>query len=234
MPSSFLSRLFLFHGFVALVAVLTYTGVFQFPQAWFYEQGPIEISSVCVLLLASMMTFLNNFLEKPKRLALGWLLFAIAMRELDMDKTFTSQSVFKSKFYASGTAQPHEIVIGILMILGVLWVFWHTFKYTFDFARKLRRLDAVSLIVASAIGYIALGRFIDTMPRVAPWVRDHVMTGGMLNMVLEESFEHLGYALFLFAAVYCYKLQTQEAIRDAAKRPAAIAVKTKTKKKTRR
>lgn len=231
--SSFFVRLGAFNGLVLLVCVLMYAGVLNFPLVWFYEQGPIEISSVSVLLLGSIMMFLHPFAATRAKYTFGWLLAIMGLRELDMDQVLTADSVFKIKFYASA-APMHEKVLGVLMIIGTVWVIWRALSYLPTLFRGIVKGDHISWLVGFGIGYVVMGRFLDTMHRVAPWVADHLLIENETNIKLEEGFEHLGYAMMLFAIIYSYRTMTQEALRQA-KAPAPVkvkAAKVKPKKKT--
>lgn len=227
--SSFFMRLGAFNALVLLVCVLMYTHVLNFPLQWFFEQGPIEISSVSILLLAGVMMFLHPFAATRVKQALGWLLSLMGLRELDMDQVLTSDSVFKIKFYASA-APVYEKVIGVLMIIGTCWILWQCIKMLPALFKNIWKGDHLSWLVGFSIGYVIIGRFLDTMSRIAPWVADHWLTDIEANIRLEEGFEHLGYTMMLFTVIYSYRVMTEAALQKA-KAPAKMAVKVQPKKK---
>ena len=88
----------------------------------YQENGPVEVASVAVWILAALtMVWLSPRQALGERWHVTALFLLFAAREMDFDKRFLSQGVFKARLY-SGDSPITEKIIGLCVIAVVLTI----------------------------------------------------------------------------------------------------------------
>lgn len=131
------------------------------------ENGPVELLSA-LLHFACFGLFLVEgrlaFFKRHYYLVLLPLLFGL--RELDFHKRFTTMDLFKSRFYMSPAVPFQEKMIGVVVLLGILFlVFMLCKNHIVRWGAGLRARDTVAWGVLLTIALMGGSKTLDGLQR---------------------------------------------------------------------
>ena len=130
-----------------------------------------------------------------------------AMRELDMHKTFTTDSVLKLRYWTGDAAPVLEKTIAAIVLAVFLYAMISAIiKYQRAFFAEMRQYSPIAVAVVSALGYIFVskiffdgftrkfGDFVDVAPPATFWilVAEEVMELTAASLVAYASFYQFG------------------------------------------
>lgn len=167
------------------------------------EGGPIEsASAIGYLVLAIALLFLTEqgFIRRHWHLLV--LLCAMASREMDFDKRFTTLGVLKSRFYIGDSVPWDERLLGGGVVLFVLYALWRLVVPNLRTVWLTRwRWDYPVWTVLFAGGFVVFTKAIDGIGRkLAPLGIELSTDVDRLFAVIEEVLE-LGIPLLLGVGV---------------------------------
>ena len=139
------------------------------------------------------------FLKKRYNLwAYFSLLMALAcMRELDLHKEWTTDSILKSNFYESPNAPLIEKIIGGAVILLLLFLAFQLIKRVPYWIESLWQFKATAWAVLFGLGSLTVAKCMDSMARWFPFLADFKTENGAFLGVMEEGLEMAGALFFL-------------------------------------
>lgn len=173
---------------------------------WLHEGGVIETLSpmgyvVCILIMIA----LGGTKFALRYLNLIVLLLFLCARELDFDKRFTTDGIFKTSFYVSPDVPLLEKVaaVAVILILG-----WAVVKFALEHfdsvAQALLRLHPAALSGALALACMVASKTFDGIARkLAPWGVEISQYLSFFLTDIEEVLE-LGIPLFFIIAAIAY------------------------------
>jgi hypothetical protein len=183
-------------------------------EAHFIENVAIFSTSLCVL-LGLWATLKKN----PNWAFFSLWLTILSVREMDLHKSFTSDSFLKMSFYLSTEIPIGEKFFGIVFIAFIIFMAILTIRVV-----NYRRLSWLSdkyanltLIALSGIFMIVTGKFIDSSPRIFPaLVRLFADNPSKLGFI-EEGLETTGTLFFLLFIICVLRSQADHAVPEKVK-----------------
>lgn len=177
------------------------------------EGEPIERMGDIFLALATLFGLYMIFVKKEFtwRFYPVFMFFAL-LRELGFHNSYTTMSVFKSRFYVSPDVPFYEKIIGAAVVFILLYSVFRISKYFIPTVIKAFKGETYALLVYTAMGMSGLAKFLDGFFRKFPSFRVHAETIGGYMVYAEESLETISYLLFLLApmAYLRYKKRQQK------------------------
>lgn len=177
------------------------------------ESGSIETASA-IFYLVAIVLFVILFGVKVTRN--NWYMpaamLALALRELDAHKAFTTMSVFKSRFYLSSDVPMFEKLIGLTVIgLLVYMAYLLISRHLADFIVRLRRFDPTAIAVFLAFACAGVAKTLDGIGRkLADFNITVTQEYRDIFLVFEETLE-FGIGIFFIYALFTYAKLSREA-----------------------
>jgi hypothetical protein len=131
------------------------------------EGGIIEtLSALSYFLIAGYLIHKGGLAFVRSRGYFVLLVLLFGMRELDMDKQFTTMGIFKSRLYLNPDMPLWEKALGGFVILILLWVAYKLVRnHGASFLRGLRNGSAESIGAGIALGLVVVSKTLDGLPR---------------------------------------------------------------------
>lgn len=166
------------------------------------EGGLIEtLSALGYFLIAGYLVHKGGLSFLKTRVYFFLLVILFGMRELDMDKQFTTMGIFKSRMYLNPEMPLWDKALGAAVISLLLWVLYKLVRvHGLAFVRGIRDGSAESIGAGIAVSLIAISKTLDGMPRKLESIG--FASGQMLTYqfgVLEEILE-FGIPVFILLA----------------------------------
>ncbi|MBU2956492.1 hypothetical protein Q4511_12300 [Paracoccus sp. 1_MG-2023] len=160
------STIFAISSAITLLVLLAGLVVTNDTHALFAEGGPIEGMSAIFLGTSALWVSVDIVLQRRWR---SWhiavLLWAATMRELDMDKAYTTEGILQLRLY-SGDAPILEKLIGGAIVGLLTWAGLRLLARNMPrFIRRLRRLRAQEWLLVLGLALIFLAKTIDGLGR---------------------------------------------------------------------
>ena len=170
------------------------------------EGGIIEIASVAGYFITAAWLFYRGGLEFALKHSYFVILIVLfGLREMDLDKAFTTMGIFKSRFYTSPEVPIWEKAVGGVFILLLLWILYSLVRrHLLQLLRGLRKLSVVSIGAVLTIGLLVFAKGIDGLPRKLESIgveRTEAITYRF--GVIEEVFE-LGIPILIFLTFHAW------------------------------
>lgn len=181
--------------FMLAFAIAVLGGWLILPQASFTEGAWIEVSTATILLTSALL--IAVWRPYPQTWLWPACLLTMGLRELDLHKAFTSSSIFKSRFYL-GDAPTHEKLAGLVVIGLLIYLLYCCAKRVPDILHQLRQGSLIVWLAVNALLLMGLGRAIDSMSRILPWLHQRLPAHAQ-TMHAEEVLE-LGGSIVMLAA----------------------------------
>ena len=170
------------------------------------ENGGIERLGAALFVLAGIIGILNvNRADKTLWKVFAFFMFTAAAREMDLHKSFTSDSIFKIKFYTSD-APVGEKLGGAIFIILLFLSLAALIRILFKRWRQIRYSNTPVVMTLAGLGFLACGKFLDGMARYVPALAGFKFEHDALFRVAEETIETAGALLFVMAALNVYTL----------------------------
>jgi hypothetical protein len=133
------------------------------------EDGPVESLSAAAWFLGAAGLVLALVKTRWRDAASAAFILVLAgLRELDMQKRFTTMSITKTKFYLSPAVPLGEKVVVVLVLAAIAAVVirfgWRNFPAWW---RGIRAGHAPSLAVLAALATLAVSKVLDRLPQVS-------------------------------------------------------------------
>ena len=166
------------------------------------EGGTIEWLTAFIFGLVGVLA-LSIFYIKRNSL---WLYFFLAMafacmREMDLHKAWTTDSILKSNFYTDGTVPFVEKIIGGTVIFILLFTAFNLSKYIPYWVKSILHIKAKAWIIGFGLIFITIAKLIDSMARWLPILADFKADNSAFLGFTEENLEMAGAFLFLLVCL---------------------------------
>lgn len=174
------------------------------------EGGVIEIPTAMLFGMTALAALWISMREKPHGQAGIWQMFAFFMaaacfRELDLHKTFTTDSIFKSKFYVRRDVPVAEKIIGFTVICGLVYAAIRLLLLVKLWIKGVWNMRPVPMGVFFALGLLVVAKSLDAMARLFPFLAEfHAQNRPFLGLI-EESFELAASGIFFGICVVWIK-----------------------------
>lgn len=197
--------------FGVFIAFLWYAHTYLSPSQWIAisaENQLIEDGTAVAFVIAALLAFVV-FIKK--RVAI-WIYFSAlmvlaAMREMDLHKAWTSDSILKSNFYLDEGAGLIERICGVLVILLLLFLAYQMIRRVPAWVAAVWNFQASAWAIGIGLGSLAVAKSMDSMARWFPFMADFKINNGPFLGLMEESLEMVGATFFILVAVMAIKRQ---------------------------
>jgi hypothetical protein len=159
------------------------------------EYGLIENLTAFCFAISAALALIVYVKNKSMVWAVSSYVMCLAfMREMDLHKAWTTDSILKSRFYLREDVPFFEKAIGILVIVSIVFCVVYLLRQIPHLLKNLKdkKISAYALILSG--GLIVTSKFFDSMARVIPPLEDFKDQNALIFKALEEGFE-------LFAAI---------------------------------
>ena len=188
-----------------LSGFLGYVYMYMDEQSWTVlssEENFPEMGAVFLFCLTAFLALVVFFAERMK----SWLYFSIlmvlaAMRELDLHKEWTTDSILKSNFYKSMDTPVIEKIIGGAVILLLLYMAFYFAKRLPKWIGDLWHLREQAWAIGLALGCLTVAKLMDSMSRWLPFLADFHAENRAFLGVMEESLEMTGSLFFVLVCL---------------------------------
>jgi hypothetical protein len=162
------------------------------------EYGLIENLTAISFAMASGLALII-FIRQQKSIwaCFSFLMCMACMRELDLHKYWTTDSILKSRFYLSVDTPFIEKIIGATVILSLILCGIYLLRHIPAFIINIREKQKTALAFLCACGLIVTSKFFDAMSRILPALKPFHKTHASFFKGTEESFELIAAVLFL-------------------------------------
>lgn len=170
------------------------------------EGGPIEnASALGYLITAAFLAVFGGRGFLRSHFPVVVVLLAMAARELDFDKRFTTLGILKSRFYFDPSVPWGERLVGLLVVGLILYCVWRVFRTGLAVWRDPENNGRYAVLVTLfAAGFVVFTKSIDGIGRkLAPLGIEVSGYTEHVSAVLEETLE-LGIPALLGVAAICY------------------------------
>ena len=199
---------------VALIFGLGYLLIYFSPEEWnnlAFEGGAIETTTEITFALVALLAFVLLFKMRDKI----WLYFAIlmvaaSMREMDLHKAWTTDSIFKSRFYSGDAAPFYEKMFGLLVILALVFCLIQFIRHIPAWISNVMKFQPIALSVLMGLGTLGLGKTLDSMARILPFLADFHAQNRALLRLFEESLEMTSSFFFLLTCLLALFFKTKQ------------------------
>lgn len=163
-----------------------------------FEGGFIEVATAVMFALTAFFALLIYW-QKRHRLWLyfGLLMTLACMREMELHRAWTSDSILKSNFYLNADSIRLEVIAGLAVIILLLFLTYQMIRRVPQWLAALWRFKVEAWALGFALGFLTLAKTLDSMKRWFPSLTDFKDDNRAFLDVVEESFE-LTAVLFLF------------------------------------
>lgn len=165
------------------------------------EGGFVETATAFLFGMAGLLGFAFWIKGRKKSdFIFASLMILAAMRELDLHREWTTDSILKSRFYISPETPLFEKIIGGVVILFLIYAVFFLVKQLPSWIKKLWGFHPQSWAILLGLGMLVSGKIIDSMARILPFLSEfHADNRDFLGLA-EESFELTGALFFL---IFC-------------------------------
>lgn len=170
------------------------------------EGGIIETASAAGYFITAAWLFYRGGLQFVLKYSYFVILIVLfGLREMDLDKAFTTMGIFKSRFYISPEVPLWEKAVGGFFILLLLWILYALVsKHLMQLLRGLRKLSVESVGAVLTIGLLVFAKGIDGLPRKLGSIGiESSETMTYRFGVIEEVFE-LGIPILIFLTFHAW------------------------------
>lgn len=193
-------------GFVTIFLLSSYIFISAETLGTLSEEGKwIENVSVVVLLQTFVLALYTGYKTKTRGwYLLGYLALAAAFRELGMHKSFTSDSILKSRFYLTPEFPLWEKILGIVFILSLIVSFIILVR---KFIPSLKALWQGVLHVQAiyvCLGLYTIAKSLDSFVRLFPFWSQVQLEYDIYMRYAEESMEMFGAISLLLAVQFFF------------------------------
>lgn len=170
------------------------------------EGGFVEVgSSVGYFICVAALIFWGRMTFVKRRYYLLILLIALGLRELDFDKAFTAEGIFKSKFLISDHVPFIEKVIGGVVLLILLVCIVHMVRNHFkSFFIGLFRFYEVEFAIGVGFAFIVISKAIDGIERKLDSLGLSITEHTAEIVEYGEEILELGISLMFLIAIYAH------------------------------
>jgi len=201
-------RFFILYTSITLAGILfsfAYAYHFLTQEEWIIlgsETGTTEKVTEILFALVAALSLVPLIL---KRQAL-WLYFGVlmalaAMREMDLHKEWTTDSIFKLRFYTGDSAPLYEKLIGLTVILILLFSLMKIIRHIPMWLVHVAQFQPIAISILMACGALGAGKMLDSMVRILPFLREFHKQNGPVLAMIEESLEMTSAAFFLLVCL---------------------------------
>lgn len=188
---------------IALIIVVADMMLFGTGPEMFKEGRGIETATAVILVYA----LAGLWIAVPERVAgRSWHVAAaialLAMRELDFDKAFLADGVFRAKLYTQDNPLAHKLIGGAVLVL-VFWVIGRLLRRSAPgWLRALWQRQPWAFALLAALVSVVVAKSVDGAGRKMRGLFDVEISRGLADglSVFEEVLE-LGFALLLVLTV---------------------------------
>ena len=182
---------FMFYAYTSL-------GVEQW-EALASEEGLFERVTAITFGIVAVLAMIVFFKKRYNLWAYFSMLMALAcMRELDLHKEWTTDSILKSNFYESAAVPLMEKIIGGAVILLLLFLAFQLIKRVPYWIESLWQFKATAWAIGFGLGAVTVAKCMDSMARWFPFLADFKDENSAFLGVMEEGLE-MGGALFFLS-----------------------------------
>lgn len=167
------------------------------------EYGPVETATAVLYLIAAVWLLTRSLREKPRwHLTAGLMVVLLLLRELDVHARFTTMGVLKSRYYLSPDVPAGEkAVVSVVMIVLLIVVLRFVWQNAPSFFRALRRRQAATLAVATAIGTAVVSKTLDSLSGPIRFVLRPLYHDSKTYLRIYEEIFELAIPLFILLAL---------------------------------
>ncbi len=188
-------------------------------KRWTSEEGLFEQGSwVVYFVVAAVCLFLMR--EDPRLYATSAVVvLAMAARELDLHRRFTTDSMLKSRYYLKVQAPLIEkLIAGAVVLALTAVVLYMLVRYLPLLLRRLRERSPAAITLATSFVVLVLTKIADRLPDLVRHDFGAVVPAWLLHLqaVFEEPLESTIPLLFLLAIVQARLARMQDVRRAAS------------------
>ncbi len=134
---------------------------------WLKEDGIIESASAFGYFLCSAIIIYKGKLSYLKKYHYVFILIVFFMlREMDLDKKFTTMGIFKSRFYFTPTVPVMEKIVGGIVILLLFYAVFKIIKiHVKDFIVGLKSHSVVAASIFTVGALLVISKSLDGLAR---------------------------------------------------------------------
>ena len=176
-----------------------------------YEGNIIETTTAIIFAVTSLLAFIA-LLKKQNKIwfYFGFLMLSATMRELDLHKAWTTDSIFKLRFYSGDAAPFYEKALGLLFIVVLIFCLVQFIRHIPSWISNLLKFHPIALSIFLGLGALGTGKTLDSMARILPFLADfHGQNRGILRM-FEESLEMTSSFFFLLVCLLALFFKTSQ------------------------
>ncbi len=170
------------------------------------EDGLFERLSAITFAITSIMGFYVFYKSRVQLHFIFASLMALAsMREMDLHKEWTTQSILKSRFYLDEITPIHEKTIGLLVVLFLLYALYKLIRNTPSWVSGVFKFTPQAWTIGMGLGMLVFAKILDSMQRIFPFTKEFHEDNYAFSTLVEESFEMAGALFFLALAIMLTK-----------------------------
>lgn len=166
------------------------------------EGGFVESATALMWFLAAI--FIVAYRQSRRGIALAFLPLFCGMRELDLHREWTTDSVLKLRYWTGDAAPFGEKIIAatILAVLATIMIYAIAAHYR-HFRTEMKNYSPFAIAVISAVAYLALTKFFFNGfdRKFGEYLQ--VDGGEMLRILIGEEVMELAASLLVMYAVFC-------------------------------
>lgn len=149
----------------------------------------------------------------------AFLLF-LALRELDLDKAFTSMGIFRTRFFLSPEVPVVEKIFGGAVVGSVVWMVLIILRrHTIDVVAGAVRLRPVSVAIVIAVVFAIAAKTLDGLKRKLAMFNLELTDSLQLGMTHLEEVLECGIPAFLLVSLYGYFNASEVALESSVSQP---------------
>ncbi len=165
------------------------------------EEGLWERLSAIIFVLGACLAGYGLYHHRTKlQFAFMSLMALASLREMDMHKEWTTDSILKSRFYLSDVTPISEKMIGLVVIFFLMFSIYILILNVKKWMKLLLLQDVIAWGVFLGLGSIVAGKFLDSFSRLFPFMVDFKKENRFVFLSMEEGFEFIGASVFLVTA----------------------------------
>lgn len=175
------------------------------------EGSILETTTAIIFALTALLAFITLVKKQDKVwFCFGSLMVAATMRELDLHKAWTTDSIFKLRFYSGDAAPFYEKALGLLFVFILLLCLVQFIRHIPSWISNLMKFHPISLSIFLGLGTLGGGKTLDSMTRVLPFLADFHGQNRPLLRMLEEGLEMTSSFFFLLICLLALFFNTSQ------------------------
>jgi hypothetical protein len=182
----------------------------QFVEKLLQENGLIEsLSAIAWFVAAGVLAVFSYVRRWHRGFAVTYLLLALAFRELDFHKRFTTMGILKIKFYLNSTVPVLEKIMAGLVLGFLLLMVWFFVKDRIGwFFRRLRNREGPTVALAVFFPLLGSSKILDRLPNALQeaGITFPIAPAGLMR-IIEETME-LGLPLMMIIIIFHWARKT--------------------------